>query len=84
MVEGRYRPRPGLSLATRLDRLGFSRLQGSVLSGTWDAPVTRVEAAVSYSPRRHTTVKVSYQHNWRDAGRVRQQGFLAGQLLWWY
>jgi hypothetical protein len=84
MVEGRYRLRPGLSLATRLDRLGFSRLQGSVLSATWDAPVTRVETAVSYSPRRHTTVKVSYQYNWRDGGRVREQGFLAGQLLWWY
>jgi hypothetical protein len=84
MVEGRYHLRPGLSLATRLDRLGFSRLQGSARSASWDAPVTRLEAAVSYSPRRHTTVKVSYQHNWRDGGRVREQGFLAGHVLWWY
>lgn len=84
MVEARYRLFPGLSLATRLDHLGFSRLQGSAVSNTWDAPVTRVETAVAYSPRRHTTLKVSYQHNWRDGGRVREQAFLAGQVLWWY
>lgn len=84
MVEARYRLRPGLSLATRLDHLGFSRLEGSAASDTWDAPVTRIETAVAYSPRRHATVKVSYQHNWRDGGRVRQQAFLAGQVLLWY
>lgn len=84
MAEARYRLRPGLSLAARWDHLGFSRLQGSASSDTWDAPVTRVETAVAYSPRRNTTIKVCYQHNWRDGGRVREQSFLAGQVLWWF
>jgi hypothetical protein len=29
-------------------------------------------------------IKAAWQHNWRDGGRVRERGFAAIQLLYWY
>jgi hypothetical protein len=84
MGEGRYRPAPGWSVAARIDHLGFSRIETSQGLVTWDAPVTRVEGVVSYSPLRHATVKAGYQHNWRDGGRVRSTGLALAQLVLWY
>ena len=40
-VEGRYKISPGLFVASRIDRLGFSDLPSSSGDRTWDAPVTR-------------------------------------------
>jgi len=84
MGEGRYRPAPGWSVAARVDHLGFSRIETSRGPLSWDAPVTRVEGAVSYSPVRQATVKAAYQHNWRDGGRLRSKGLVVGQLVVWF
>jgi hypothetical protein len=50
----------------------------------WDAPVTRVEAAAGYLLRRNVRLKASYQYNWRDGGRLRREGLLGGQLVYWF
>ena len=84
MAEGRYRLAPGWSVAARVDHLGFSQMETSHGRVTWDAPVERVEAAVSYSPERHVQVRAGYQYNWRDGGRVREEGFAVAQLLVWF
>lgn len=83
-VEGRYRVAPGWTVGARVDRLGFSTLQGSERRDTWDANVTRVEAGVSWSPRRHVSLRAVYQYNWRDTPRFSREGFLAGQLGLWF
>jgi hypothetical protein len=78
-VEARYKVAPGLYVAARADHLGFSRIAGSTAALPWDAPVTRVEAGVGYSPRRNLWLKAVYQHDWRDGGIVRSQGIGALQ-----
>lgn len=97
-AEARYRVAPGLSLAARIDHLGFNHIQappgstgypdpaGTAIGGSagWDAPVSRVEAGLAYVPCRNVILKVASQHNWRDGGFVRRQGFLAGQLVLWF
>lgn len=83
-VEGRYRLRPGLYLAARVDRLHFSSLHDNVGSFSWDAPVTRIEAGAGYSLLRNVIARLSYQHNWREGGRVRRQGFMAAQVVYWF
>jgi hypothetical protein len=50
----------------------------------WDAPVTRVELGAGFSPRRHVLLKTSWQHNWRDGGRVRENDLVAAQVLLWF
>jgi hypothetical protein len=82
--EGRCKIVPGLYAAARLDRLGFSRIDGPARPVAWDAAVWRAEAGVGYTPVRHVLGKLVYQHNWRDGGVVREQGFLIGQLLLWF
>ena len=81
-VEGRYKLRPGLYAAARLDHLGFNRPQG--MSLPWDAPVLRFEAGGGYHIRRHLLAKAVYQHNRRDDGRNRPLDVAAGQLLFWF
>jgi hypothetical protein len=81
--EARYKIAPGLYVAARLDHLGFSTVDGSTGPKPWDAPVWRVEGGVGYSLRRDLLFKLVYQHDWRDGGAVRSQGFLAAQLLFW-
>ena len=83
-VEGRYKLAPGWTVGARVDRLTFSTLQGSARSDTWDANVTRVEGGVSWTPRRHVSLRAVYQYNWRNTPRYSREGFLAGQLGLWF
>jgi hypothetical protein len=83
-VEGRYKVRPGLYVAARLDHLGFNEVTGSLGPRTWEAPVTRIEVGGGYSIQRNLLLKVSCQHNTRDGGRVTQSTLGAVQLLFWF
>jgi hypothetical protein len=84
-IEGRYRITPRIMLSGRADHLGFSRLQvGPGLSPTWDAEVTRVEAAGGYSLQRNLVVRLAVQRNLRDGGRVHSKTFVSGQLAYWF
>lgn len=71
-------------VAGRFERLAFSRVTGTSGSFDWDAPVTRVEAGLGWKPLRHALFKLAYQYDWRDGGRVHEQGFVAGQVLLWF
>ena len=83
-VEGRYKLSPGLFVASRIDRLGFTELASSLFgTRTWDAPVTRLETGAGYYIRRNLLAKGTYQHNWRDGGLVRSRGLFAAQLHFW-
>jgi hypothetical protein len=85
MVEGRYKILPGLYAAGRADRLTFSRVIGARRgSVTWDAPVSRIEVGGGYSILRNLLLKLTYQYNWRDGGRLRELGIGAGQLQLWF
>jgi len=83
-VEGRYKVMPGLYVAARLDHLGFSKVTGSLGPQTWDAPVSRFEVGGGYSIQRNLLLKVSWQHNSRDGGRVTRESLAAAQLLFWF
>ena len=83
-VEGRYKIRPGLYAAARVDHLGFSELTGTSGRTTWEAPVTRIEAGGGYSIRRNILAKVTGQHNVRDGGRVRSLNLMAAQIVYWF
>jgi len=85
--EGRYKLLPGLYAAARVERLGFSRIRGTLFEGRstpWEAPVFRIEAGGGYRPARNVLVKAAYQYNRRDTTRFRSQGLLAAQVLVWY
>lgn len=84
MLEGRYKLLPGLYVAGRADHLGFSEVQGSYGRQSWDAPVTRLEAGLGWTPARHALLKLAFQHNRRDAGRVRRLNLVAAQALLWF
>ena len=85
-VEGRYRLSARWQFGARVERLRFARVHGSTSPGStpWDADVDRVEAAVAYRATTTTEIKFAWQHNWRAGGRVRERGFPAIQLLYWY
>jgi hypothetical protein len=83
-IEGRYKIQPGLYVAARVDHLGFSELTGSIGRETWDAPVTRVEIGGGYSIQRNLLLKVSFQHNSRDGGRISSLSLWAAQLVYWF
>lgn len=86
-VEGRYRLTPRLYVAARADRLGFSRIAGTVFDGertSWDAPVQRVEAGAGWYFQRNLVARAVLQRNWRDGGRVRSRTFVSGQLAYWF
>jgi len=83
-IEGRYRVVPGLYGAMRWDHLGFSEIQGSTVRREWEAPVTRIEAGIGYSLMHNLLLKVAYQHNDRDGGRVPTLGITAAQLVYWF
>jgi len=83
-AEARYKLRPGVYLAGRVERLAFSELPTALGPRTWDAPVTRVEAGGGWVPWRHVLVKASWQHNWRDGGRVRENDLVAAQVALWF
>lgn len=84
MIEGRYKLRPGLFLAARLDHLGFNRITGTSTTDTWEAPVTRVEIGGGYLLRRNLELKLSVQRNVRDGGRVPQLTLGAARLGYWF
>jgi hypothetical protein len=87
-VEARYKIRPGLYTAARVDHLGFSRIAGTLFEGrptTWDAPVSRVEVGAGYSVCRHLLLKVAVQRNWRTGVAFGARESVAGaQVLLWY
>jgi hypothetical protein len=83
-AEARYKIRAGLYAAARVEHLGFSRLPSALGTETWDANVDRVEAGGGYALRRQLILKLSWQHNWRDGGRVRQNDLVAAQVLLWF
>lgn len=83
-AEGRYRIRPGLYLAARVDHLGFSEITGSRGPESWDAPVTRVEAGGGYALRRNVLLKLSFQHDRRDTTRQSSANLMAAQLSFWF
>jgi hypothetical protein len=83
-VEGRYKILPGAYVAARFDRLGFSELTSLDDRPTWDANVKRVEIGGGYSLSRQLVLKASFQYNWRDGGRVRENRLASTQLLFWF
>ena len=83
-IEGRYKIQPGLYAAARVDHLGFSEIAGTTRRDTWDAPVTRLEVGGGYSLQRNLVLKLSYQHNARDGGRIHILNLAEAQLLFWF
>lgn len=83
-VEGRYKVRPGLYVAARLDHLGFNDIVGSAGPQSWEAPVTRVEVGGGYSLLRNLLVKLSVQRNTRDGGRVTNATLASAQVVYWF
>jgi hypothetical protein len=83
LVEGRYKLRPGLYVAARVDHLGFSAIGGSNGRGPWEAPVTRIEIGGGYSVQRNLLLKLAFQHNTRSGGRVREANLGAMQIVFW-
>jgi hypothetical protein len=83
-IEGRYKIRPGLYAAARIDRLSFSHVSGTTRRERWDAPVTRVEVGGGYSLLRNVLLKLSFQHNTRDTARVPGVDAGALQISYWF
>ncbi len=83
-IEGRYKVRPALYVAGRFDHLGFSRIEGTTQIDTWDAAVTRTEVGAGYSILRNLQLKLAWQHNRRDGGRIERLNVGAAQLLFWF
>lgn len=81
----RVRVHPGVDLAVRGDRLGFSNVTAASGATPWEAPVTRLETAMSALLRRHLRAKIAYQRNRRPlGGRVRHDTLVVGQLGVWF
>jgi hypothetical protein len=83
-AEARYKLRPGLYLASRLEHLAMGEITSAFGSRGWDAAVTRFELGMGFTPLRHLLLKASWQNNWRDGGRVRENHLLVGQVLLWF
>ena len=64
--------------------LGFSDVQSDGVRETWDAPVKRFEVGAGWSIQRNVMLKVSWQRNLRDGGRVRHDSFGAAQIVYWF
>jgi hypothetical protein len=83
-LEGRYKIRPGLYAAARIDRLAFSQVIGTARQDAWDAPVTRVEVGGGYSLLRNLAVKLAFQHNTRPTSRAPTVKAGAAQVVYWF
>jgi hypothetical protein len=84
-IEGRYKIKPGVYLAARADRLDFSTIAGTLSAAPWDAPVRRTEVAAGFSIQRNLLLKLAYQRNTRDGGRLATLANLgAAQLVLWF
>jgi hypothetical protein len=83
--EGRYRLRPDLYAAARVDHLGFSDIVGTQETAPWDAPVTRFEIGAGFSIQRNLLLKLSYQHNDRNGGALQRTAQMtSAQLVFWF
>jgi hypothetical protein len=84
-VEGRYKIQPGVYVAARVDRLGFSDVAGTQGSEPWDAPVDRLEVGGGFSIERNVLLKLTYQRDTRHGGRLATSANLAAtQLVFWF
>ena len=86
-VESRYRWSPRWQAATRVDRIAFGTAVGTLNQGLptpWDAAVTRVETVIGFRAARNIELRAGWQQNWRDAGRVKVDGYPALQVLYWF
>ncbi len=84
LVEGRYKIAPGFYVAARADRIDFGWISGSQGPATWESRTWRIETGVGYSITRNIQAKAAWQHNDRNGGRVRSDGLLTGQVLYWF
>lgn len=84
MIEGRYKLTPRMQVAARLEHLGFNTIAGAERSTTWEAPVDRWEVGGGYALQRNVELRLAFQRNTRDGGRVRSMTALAAQLLYWF
>jgi len=84
LAEARYRILPGVHIAGRAERLGFSRLQTTTGPMDWDAAVRRFEVGASYAIIRNVIVKASWQRNLRAGGRVQRDSLGAFQAVYWF
>jgi hypothetical protein len=84
LAEARYRIFPGIHVAARGERLGFSQVASPTGLVTWDAPVRRGELGVGWSIVRNVMVKAAVQHNVRDGGRVQRDTLGALQIVYWF
>jgi hypothetical protein len=84
--EVRYRPHPRWQLGMRVGRLDFSRVDtaDSGAGVPWEAPVRRIETAITYRVTRAIDIRAGWQHNWREGGRVRERGFPVISALLWF
>ena len=84
-AEARYKFRPGLYAAGRVEHLGLSDVGTTLGSQPWEAAVTRYEVGGGYALHRQVLLKASVQHNRRpDGGRVRENTLFAAQVLLWF
>ena len=83
-VEGRYKIRPGLYAAARLDHLGFSEITGTGRRDNWDAPLTRIEIGGGYSLQRNLMIKLSVQQNTRETTSRSKATIGAAQVVFWF
>ncbi|HYE85595.1 MAG TPA: hypothetical protein VEA16_04535 [Vicinamibacterales bacterium] len=84
LLEGRYKIAPGLYVAARGDRLDFSAIRSDRGLTDWDAQTWRFETGIGYSLTRNIIVKVAWQKNGRDGGRIRKDALTAAQVLYWF
>ena len=84
LAEARYRILPGVHVAGRAERLGFSRIQTASGRMGWDAAVRRFELGASYAIIRNVIVKASWQRNLRNGGRVQRDNLGALQAVYWF
>jgi hypothetical protein len=75
---------PGVTLAARVDHIGFSELTGRHETLPWDAPVSRVEGGIAWAIARHVTARFSVQHNHRQRGQVTSSTLPAAQVSLWF
>ncbi len=67
-----------------MDHLGFSDITGTTQTASWDAPVFRTEIGGGYSIQRNLQLKVSFQHNTRNAGKATRINATAAQVVFWF
>jgi hypothetical protein len=84
LAEARYRLMPGVHVAARAERLGFSNVRSEAVREAWDAPVKRFEVGAGWSIQRNVMLKVSWQRNLRDTGRIRHDSLGAAQIAYWF